>query len=278
MDASARERVVFSEDGTRLAVCRPDGEVKVWNSATGTLSSSFTPEGARGVPVRAASWSRCVHKRRKSGEKIALAVGTKVIVWNELKGRQECVLSGVHTGPVTGMAWGSANACVYSASEDKHVAVWNTDTWEFTHKWQADRHGVKCICCHGNRGLVVTAGRTIKFWSSTDYTLVKKCSGHATSVCDLVFVGETLLLSCAHDDRVLNLWNAETKGSAAVASFTCEEEVTSCYVTVTMGMVHAAALTQDGVLHMFKYPLTNQIIAPISAHSTIQFASGQSQV
>ena len=72
--------------------------------------------------------------------------------------------------------------------------------------------------------------------------------------------------------------NAETKGSAAVASFTCEEEVTSCYVTVTMGMVHAAALTQDGVLHMFKYPLTNQIIAPISAHSTIQFASGQSQV
>ena len=58
MDAGARERVVFSEDGTRLAVCRPDGEVKVWNSATGTLSSSFTPEGARGVPVRAASWSR----------------------------------------------------------------------------------------------------------------------------------------------------------------------------------------------------------------------------
>ena len=52
-------------------------------------------------------------------------------------------------------------------------AVISIDSLSLHSKWQADRHGVKCICCHGNRGLVVTAGRTIKFWSSTDYTLVK---------------------------------------------------------------------------------------------------------
>lgn len=58
MDGSAREKSVFSEDGARLAVCSLDGEVKVWDSATGTLSTRFTPEGARGVAVAAASWSR----------------------------------------------------------------------------------------------------------------------------------------------------------------------------------------------------------------------------
>lgn len=40
--------------------------------------------------------------------------------------------SGVHTGPVNGMAWGPANTHLYSVSEDKHVAVWDTGTWECT--------------------------------------------------------------------------------------------------------------------------------------------------
>ena len=63
------------------------------------------------------------------------------------------------------------------------------------------------------------------------------------------------------------------KGSAAVASFTCEQEVSSCHVAVAMGMVHVVSRTVEGVLHMFKYPLTNQIAAPISAHSTVQFTA-----
>lgn len=58
METYARERVEFSEDGARLAVCGLDGEVKVWNSATGTLATRFTPDRARGVAVAAATWSR----------------------------------------------------------------------------------------------------------------------------------------------------------------------------------------------------------------------------
>ena len=58
MEGSVQDRAVFSEDGARLAVCSLDGEVKVWDSATGTLSTRFTPEGARGVAIAAASWSR----------------------------------------------------------------------------------------------------------------------------------------------------------------------------------------------------------------------------
>ena len=56
--SSVRERVLFSEDSSRLAVCSLDGEVKIWNSATRTLVSRFTPEGARGTIVAAARWSR----------------------------------------------------------------------------------------------------------------------------------------------------------------------------------------------------------------------------
>ena len=58
MEVGASGRVLFSEDGARLAVCALDGEVKIWNSATGTLANRFTPEGARGAAVAAAAWSR----------------------------------------------------------------------------------------------------------------------------------------------------------------------------------------------------------------------------
>lgn len=53
-----RERVVFSEDAAKLAVCGFDGEVKVWSTATGTMTSRFIPEGARGVAIASATWSR----------------------------------------------------------------------------------------------------------------------------------------------------------------------------------------------------------------------------
>lgn len=58
----------------------------------------------------------------------------------------------------------------------------------------------------------------------------------------------------------------------------CEEEVSSCFVSVTMETVHAVALTMEGVMHMFKYPLTNQIAAPISAHTTLQFSTTATEV
>lgn len=70
----------------------------------------------------------------------------------------------------------------------------------------------------------------------------------------------------------------EAKGSGAIASFACEEEVASCYVTVSKDTVYAVALAQEGVVHIFKYPLTNQIAAPISAHSMLQFTSPSTQV
>ena len=52
------ELAVFNEDGSRLAVCSLDGEVKIWSSASRTLATRFSPDGSRGTAVAAASWNR----------------------------------------------------------------------------------------------------------------------------------------------------------------------------------------------------------------------------
>ena len=42
--------------------------------------------------VRTERGVQVVPKHRKSGQKIALALSSKVVVWNAAKGREECVL------------------------------------------------------------------------------------------------------------------------------------------------------------------------------------------
>ena len=45
----------FSRCGDQLAVCGADGEVKIWDSATGKLKQRFKPGGGG---VTCLSWSR----------------------------------------------------------------------------------------------------------------------------------------------------------------------------------------------------------------------------
>ena len=45
----------FSRCGAQLAVCGADGEVKIWESATGTLKQRFK---AANVAITCLSWSR----------------------------------------------------------------------------------------------------------------------------------------------------------------------------------------------------------------------------
>lgn len=49
----------FSCDGESLAIAGLDGEVKIWDSASGTLKQRFTPS-AVGSEIRNLAWSRPV--------------------------------------------------------------------------------------------------------------------------------------------------------------------------------------------------------------------------
>ena len=54
----ARELCLFSPEGSHLAISRMDGEVQVWEVASGRLKLRFSPGGARARPASCLSWSR----------------------------------------------------------------------------------------------------------------------------------------------------------------------------------------------------------------------------
>ena len=55
---AARELCLFSPEGSHLAISRMDGEVQVWEVASGRLKLRFSPGGARARPASCLSWSR----------------------------------------------------------------------------------------------------------------------------------------------------------------------------------------------------------------------------
>jgi len=53
-----RELCMFCPGGSHLAVSRLDGDVQVWETASGRLKQRFSPGGMRAGRVKCLAWSR----------------------------------------------------------------------------------------------------------------------------------------------------------------------------------------------------------------------------
>ncbi len=62
---------------------------------------------------------------------------------------------------------------LYSGSHDSHVIEWDLVEGTAQHKWKADRHAVTFVCCHSNDEIILSAGRSIKMWNLSDYTMLQ---------------------------------------------------------------------------------------------------------
>lgn len=197
-------------------------------------------------------------------------MGSEVIVWNLAKG-EEFLLKG-HGDEVTCVDWDKSK--LYSGSKDQHVIEWNVDTGVYTKKWKADKTGVQCICCHGDGSVLLTAGRAIKLWSLEDYTLIKRVSGHASSVNQLAFVSKESFLSSAGSDRVINYWQASSGGVAtALTTLTCEEEVRlfHCTLDAEGAKVKVAVVSELGKLFLYEFSLSSLPPPPVTAECSLQY-------
>ncbi len=106
--------VAFSADGTRLATAGADGEVRVWDAATGRLLHRLVGHG--NVVVGIAFDPEC--------RRLVSASGQEVRVWDLATGEELLVLRG-HAGKVRGVAFSGDGRLLATAGEDKAVKVWD---------------------------------------------------------------------------------------------------------------------------------------------------------
>ncbi|CAK7227617.1 ribosome assembly [Sporothrix bragantina] len=130
--------VAWSPDGTRLATCGMDGNVILWDPATGEMVGKEMTGHAK--PVLALAWEP-YHSMQDGVLQLASASkdGT-VRVWAATTGRVQHILSG-HKGSVTCVKWGGAGF-IYSASHDKTVRVWDAAKGTLVRELKAHAHWV----------------------------------------------------------------------------------------------------------------------------------------
>ncbi|XP_042704461.2 WD repeat-containing protein 43 isoform X1 [Chrysemys picta bellii] len=308
-----RAPCAFSPGGCRsLALCGPDGRLRVWDTPSSRLQHEYVPSAHLSAACTCLAWAPPggrqppskegpQRKKRKSeaaeaGEQFdLLAIGTAVgsiLLYSTVKGELQSKLDGGHDNRINCVRWHQDNGCLYSCSEDKHIVEWNTQTCKVKCKWKGDNSSVSCLCISPDGKMLLSAGRTIKLWDLETKEVYRNFTGHATAVSALLFTtvrppnesqpfdGITGLyfLSGATRDRLLSVWQirSDRKDKNAVMSFTVTDE--PIFVDLTMSEskeepVKLAVVCRDGQLHLFEHILNGYCKKPLTSNCTIQIAT-----
>ncbi|XP_064412651.1 WD repeat-containing protein 43 [Latimeria chalumnae] len=287
-----------------------DGRVRFWDTRSGALRQEYVPSSHLSATCTCLSWgpagSRAAkegpqRKKRKSEAVAAteqldlLAIGTAVgsiLLYSTVKGELQSKLDGEHDSRVNCVRWHQNNGCLYSCSDDKHIAEWDVQTGKVKCKWKGDKGSVACLCISPDGKMLLSAGRTIKLWDLETKEVYRQFTGHSTAVSSLIFAtirppsdsqpfdGITGLyfLSGAVHDRLLSVWQVRSDGKDknAVLSFVLTEE--PVYIDLALSEskeepVKLAVVCKDGQMHLFEHILNGYCKKPLTPNCTVQVAT-----
>jgi serine/threonine protein kinase len=242
--------VVFSPDGQHLASAGGkygrQGEVKVWNLATGqelltlkghdsfVVSVAFSPDGQRlasagGDDQTVKVWDVATgqesltlkgHSNRvygvafsPDGQRLASASWDKTVkVWDVASGQELLTLKG-HASYVMAVAYSPDGQRLASASHDKTVKVWDAATGQESLTLKGHTHYVGSVAFSpdGQRLASASFDKTVKVWDAATGQESFTLKGHTSRVYGVTFSPDgQRLASAGGDDLTVRVWNAAT--------------------------------------------------------------------
>lgn len=307
-------RCKFENEGRYFALITPDGRLKVWDCASGKLKHDIAPDSHLGgsrltcVSWRSSPRARSDYKKRKKRKSnedtpseqdgVAIGLGTAVgiiFIFDVLSGEIKTSLKGGHDDRVNDLNWNKKTDLLYSCSDDRHITEWSVESQEVKCKWKADKTSVHSIQISPKGDCLLSAGRDIRLWDIKKKEILKKFTGHATSISHLLFTplktqasasgeGDHIrtdgyyFLSGAEQDRFLNAWKVDlqSKDKSSIVSFALSDEPVSLEITYypnAENPLHLIVVSKDGHLHIFEQSLNGYVKKPLNPKTTLQLAT-----
>jgi len=196
--------VIFSPDGTLLAIASGDETVKLWETATGkefatlkghtdiVLSVAFSPDGTR------------------------IASGSKdntIKLWDSATLKELATLKG-HTDKVLSVAISPDGTRIASGSKDNTIKLWEVSTGKELATVEGHIYSVDCVAFSPDGTRLASSGESdIKLWDSVTGKELITFRGHPDiggQVTSIAFSPDGLRLVSGSHDKTIKLWDTAT--------------------------------------------------------------------
>lgn len=241
--------MTFSHDSRLLASATKDGNIRLWNMATGLfqetledpcletpdddhrwftslafshnskLLASVSNDGT--IKIWNTTTGKCQqtlpgHKRVNSvafshdSNLLASGFGKMIEIWDLATGSHQKTLEG-HGDSINAVAFSNDPKLLASASDDGTVKLWDTTTGGCQQTLQDHGLGVRSVAFSHDSNLLASGSydRTVKIWDMTTGECQQTFQGHGGSVFSLDFSHDSKLLASV-SKRQIKLWNMTT--------------------------------------------------------------------
>ncbi|KAH7187155.1 hypothetical protein DER44DRAFT_176620 [Fusarium oxysporum] len=117
-----------------------------------------------------------------------------------------------HSTWVNSVVFSHDSKKVASASADKTIRIWNTETGKCERVLEGHSDNVNSVVFSHDSKKVASASwdNTVRMWNTETGKCERVLEGHSSYVCSVVFSHDSKKVASASDDKTIRIWNAET--------------------------------------------------------------------
>ena len=187
-------------DGYSALTGHADGEVTLWDTATGSRRASYRRNEAD-------VWSLAFAGDNQHF--LAAAHDWKVTLWDISRETTPLHVFNGHDNAVQALAFAPAGTLIASGSADKTVKLWNLSTLGLVRTYRGARDFITSVAISPDGKLIAAASRdgAIRIWATSSRGQRRRFSGHQGAINQIAFAPDSRHLVSAGSDGTVRLWD-----------------------------------------------------------------------